>query len=193
MTKPSRSTPARMQTSPETIAIMPASATARIGSPRGQRQHDGENERGQRRIRPEHQDAARAEQRVGQQRDDRRVEAVDAGHARRHGVGDADRHQHRRQHEAGHQVVREPGGFVMPQHLQPGQPARPAVHAVFLLAERRQRAYDVAVVQAPQLRTPLRRTCTRSSGRDSRRLSAASAARPSRAAVPCTESCSAGA
>ena len=104
--KPRRAMPARMHTVPETIAIMPARATARMRIAAGQRQDDGEDDGGQRRIRPEHQDAAGPEQRVGEQRHDRRVEPVDAGHARRHRVGDADGHQHRRQHEARHDVVR---------------------------------------------------------------------------------------
>ena len=92
--------PARTHTAPETIAIMLASATARCGSPPDSGSTTAEDDGGQRRVRPEHQDPARPEQRVGQQRDDRRVEPVDAGHARRHRIGDADRHQHRRQHEA---------------------------------------------------------------------------------------------
>ena len=43
-----------------------------------------------------------SEQRVGEQRDDRGVQAVDSRDARSHRVGDADRHQHRGQHQAGH-------------------------------------------------------------------------------------------
>ena len=88
-----------MHTTPDTIAIMLASATARCGSPADSGSTTARMIGGQRRIGPEHEDAARTEQRVGEQRHDRRVEAVDAGHARCHRIGDADRHQHRRQHQ----------------------------------------------------------------------------------------------
>ena len=94
-----------MQTTPETIAIALASATARCGSPADSGSTTARITRRQRGIRAEHQDAARAEQRVGEQRHDRGVEAVDARNARRLGIGDADRHQHRRQHEAGDDIV----------------------------------------------------------------------------------------
>ena len=127
MTKPSRATPATMHTVPDTTAIMPASATARSGVAAGQRQHDGEDDRRQRGVRSQHQDPAGAEQRVGEQRNDGRVETVDAGHARRHGVGDADGHQHRRQHQPGHDVVPQPGDLVARSVLKPRQPAAPAV------------------------------------------------------------------
>ena len=90
----------------------------------GQRQDDAEDDGGQRRVRTQDQDAARSEQRIGQQRDDRRIEAVDPGHARRHRVGDAHRHQHRGQNEARHDVVPQPGGVVAEQECQPRQPAR---------------------------------------------------------------------
>ena len=94
-----------------------------------ERQHDRENHRGERGVRPQHQDAAGTEQRVGEQRDDRGVQAVDSRDARSHRVRDADRHQHRGQHQAGHQIVRQPGGFVPAEDLQSGQPTLPAVHA----------------------------------------------------------------
>ena len=95
-----------------------------------ERQHDRENHRGERGIRPQHQDAARAEQRVGEQRDDSGVQTVDSRDARSHCVRDSDRHQHRGQHQAGHQIVRQPGGFVPAEDLQSGQPTLPAVHAL---------------------------------------------------------------
>ena len=91
----------------------------------GQRQDDGEDDGRQRRVGSQHQDAAGAEQRIGQQRHDRRVEAVDARHARCHRIGDADGHQHRRQHQPGHDVVPQPGRLVAAQGLQARQPAHP--------------------------------------------------------------------
>ena len=42
------------------------------------------------------------------------------------GVRDPDRHQHRCHHEAGHEVVPQPGPLVVPQHDQPRNPALPA-------------------------------------------------------------------
>ena len=92
--------------------MAPARATAAHRIAGRQRQHDGEDDRRERGIRPQHQDAAGPEHRVGQQRHDRRVEPVDARQARRDRVGDADRHQHGRQHEPGHEVVAQPGRFV---------------------------------------------------------------------------------
>ncbi len=86
-----------------------------------QRQDDGQDHGRERGIRTEHENAARTEQRIGEQRNDRRVEAVDAGHARRLGIGDADRHEHRREHEAGQDVaasaraVRSCAGFAAPE------------------------------------------------------------------------------
>src|SRR5512139_453550 len=91
----------------------------------GQRQDDGEDDRGERRVGAQHQDAAGAEQRIREQRDDRRVEAVDARHPGRHGIGDADRHQHRRQHQSRDEVVAQPGRLVAAQRHEARQPARP--------------------------------------------------------------------
>ena len=42
------------------------------------------------------------------------------------GVRDPHRHQHRCHHEAGHEVVPQPGPLVVPQHDQPRNPALPA-------------------------------------------------------------------
>jgi hypothetical protein len=98
--------------------------TVRIAA--GQGKDDAEDDRGQRRIRTQDEDAARPEQRIGQQRDYRRVQAVDPGHARRHRIGDAHRDQHRGQDEARHDVVPQPGRVVVEQQIQPRQPAREA-------------------------------------------------------------------
>ena len=93
----------------------------------GQRHNDGEDQGGQRGIRPQHEDAAWAKQRVRQQRHDGRVEPVDARHARCHRVGDTDRHQHGRQHQTGRDVMTQPADLVVAQGLEPGQPAQPTV------------------------------------------------------------------
>ena len=95
-----------------------------------ERQHDRENHRGKSGVRPQHQNAAGTEQRISEQRDDSGVQTVDSRDARSHCVGDSDRHQHRGQHQAGHQIVRQPGGFVPAEDLQSGQPTLPAVHAL---------------------------------------------------------------
>jgi hypothetical protein len=71
----------------------------------GQRQYDREDDGSQRGVGPQHHDPTGSEQRVSKQRNDRSVEAMDAGHARCHRVGDADGHQHRGQHQSGHDVV----------------------------------------------------------------------------------------
>ena len=55
--------PAAMQTRPETIAIALASATARCGSPPDSGSTTREDQGRERRVRAQHQDAARAEQR----------------------------------------------------------------------------------------------------------------------------------
>jgi hypothetical protein len=47
------------------------------------------------------------------------------GNARGHRVGDADGHQHRRQHQSRQGVVSQPGSLVLEQDLKPGQPAHP--------------------------------------------------------------------
>ncbi|MCY1419284.1 hypothetical protein D9M71_348700 [compost metagenome] len=71
----------------------------------GQRQHHGEDQRGERRIRAEHQNAAGAEQGVGQQRNDGGIQAVDAPHAGGFGVGNANRHQHGGEYQAGSDIL----------------------------------------------------------------------------------------
>ncbi|MNZ79064.1 hypothetical protein D3C78_976580 [compost metagenome] len=91
----------------------------------GEWQHHGEDRRGERRIRAEHQNAAGAEQRIGQQRNDGGIQAVDARHPGRLGVGDADRHQHGGQHQAGGQILGQPLGAILSEHQQARQPAQP--------------------------------------------------------------------
>ena len=100
---------------------------------RRERQHDREDHGRERGVRAQHEDAARAEQRVSEQRHDRRVEAVDARHARGLGIRDADRHEHRRQHEAGDEVVRSQDGSYSRRTSKPGKPAQPtaSIHLHF--------------------------------------------------------------
>ena len=93
---------------------------------RRKRQHDGEDHGRERRVRAQDEDAARTEQRIGEQRHDGRVEAVDARHAGCLGIRDADRHEHGRHDEAGDDVVPQPGRLVPAQRRQPGKPAHPA-------------------------------------------------------------------
>ncbi|MNF79943.1 hypothetical protein D3C84_621740 [compost metagenome] len=84
----------------------------------GKRQHHGEDQRGERRVRAEHQNAAGAEQGVGQQRNDGGIQAVDARHAGGLGIGNADWHQHRGEHQAGGQVLGQPVDAVLLEHQQ---------------------------------------------------------------------------
>jgi hypothetical protein len=67
--------------------------------------------------------AARAEQRIGQQRNDGGVGPVSAQHARGHRIGDADRDQHGRQHDPGNDVVAQPRELVLAHRAKPAQPA----------------------------------------------------------------------
>ena len=101
----------------------------------GQRKDDAEDDGGQRRIRSQDQNAAGAEQRIGQQRHDGRVEAVDARHARCHRIGDADGHQHRRQHQSGDDVMAQPRCLILAQRHQPRQPPYPR-HFEWLFSRR---------------------------------------------------------
>ncbi|MNG97858.1 hypothetical protein D3C79_569810 [compost metagenome] len=87
--------------------------------------HHGQDRRGQCRVRAQHEDAAGAEQGVGQQWDDGRVEAVDTRYAGGFGVGDAHGHEHGGEHQAGSDVLGQPGALVVQQGDQAGQPALP--------------------------------------------------------------------
>ena len=96
-----------------------------LGIAAGQWQDDAQDHRRQRGVRPQHQDPARTEQRIDQQRNDGRVEAINARHAGRHGVGDPHRDQHRRQHQPGHEIMPEPCRLVAQESTQSRQPAPP--------------------------------------------------------------------
>ena len=65
------------------IASRPASATARLVAAQRERQDRGRDDRRERGVGPEHEDARRTEHRVREQRDDRRVQARLGGAAPR--------------------------------------------------------------------------------------------------------------
>ena len=122
--KPSRARPATTHTTPETMAIIGQRRPPAADRPR-QRQDDRQDHGRERGIRSEDQDAARAEKGIGQERNDRGIESVDPWQPGRLGIRDADRHEHRRQDEAGDDVVSQPGPLVMAKRAQPGNPAHP--------------------------------------------------------------------
>ncbi|MHC2425729.1 hypothetical protein ACVIST_002474 [Bradyrhizobium elkanii] len=93
-----------------------------------QRNDDAEDDGRKRRVRSEDKDAARPEQRVDKQRDDRRIEPVDAGQAGRFRIGDADRDQHGREHKPGNDVVWKPRRLISTQRVETRQPAGPMLH-----------------------------------------------------------------
>ena len=136
MMKPRRTTPARMQTAPGDDRHRARDRDRSRGIARGQGQDDAKDDRRKRGIRPEDQDAARTEKRIDEQRDDRRVEAVDRGHAGCDRISDADRHQHRRQDDAGDDVIAQPGELILAQDFKAGTQPRglyAALPAVFWL------------------------------------------------------------
>ncbi len=78
-------------------------------------------------VRTDDQLPRRAEQGIGQQRKDRRVDADDRGHARELGVGEADRQGDRRDRDPGHDVFGQPAAVVPHQRGEPGrEPRQPA-------------------------------------------------------------------
>ena len=105
--KPEWASPATTMTTPTMIASSDASATARAGSPPAS--SSGAivaaiigPERG---VRAEHQHPGRPEDRVADQAEDRGVEAGDRRQPGQLGVGHALRHEQRRQHQPGDDVL----------------------------------------------------------------------------------------
>jgi hypothetical protein len=94
-----------------------------------QGQNDAEDDRGERRIRSEHEDAAGTEQRVDEKRDDGGVKTVNRRHARSDGISDAHRYEHGRKDDAGDDVVLQPGRFVTPKHVHARDPVEPVLSA----------------------------------------------------------------
>ena len=126
---PMRARPARMQTAPISTARAPARAIALSGSPSAPTSGriDRRDQRRQRRVGSEHEDARRPEDRVGEQRHDRRVEA---GHRRQTGqlrVGHALRDQQRGDREPGDDVAAQVGAPIVQRQVEPRQPAPPAL------------------------------------------------------------------
>ena len=78
----------------------------------GEGEDGGGDERDQRRVRSEDEVPGGADSRVDQQWHHGRVQAGDGGQARRLGVADPDRHEHRRQDKACQHVPREPGAVI---------------------------------------------------------------------------------
>ena len=115
MTKPSRATPATMQTAPETMAIIPARAIARFASPAASGATTPRMIAASEEFGPEHQDAARAEEGVGEQGDYSRVEATGAGEAGGDSVCDFDRRKRCREDQPRSEITNEPTRFVCPQ------------------------------------------------------------------------------
>ncbi len=89
------------------------------------------DEGGERRVGPEDEDAARAEDGVRQERDDGGVEPVDGGQARGLRVAHADGDEDRREDEARREVFENPLPFVGAQARQPGGPAAQAARSPF--------------------------------------------------------------
>ena len=108
--KPSLATDARTMMTPTMSASIDASATAFCGSP-----SDATSGRTvaaiigpERGVRPQHQDAGRAEDRVGEQAQDGGVQPGDRGQPGQLRVGHALGNQQRRQDDPGDDVLAEP-------------------------------------------------------------------------------------
>ena len=89
----------------------------------GQWQDGGGDDGRERRVGPQHQDPRRADQRVGQQRHDRGVQAGLRWQSRRLRVAHAGRDEQCREHHAGHQVRTQPGPLVPPGHDHAREPS----------------------------------------------------------------------
>ena len=92
----------------------------------GERRRHAQNDCRQRRIGSKHQNSAGAEERVGEQGYDGRIEATDAGQARGDGVCDADRDQHCRENQPRSEVTRKPTRLIAAQRRNSRKPAEPA-------------------------------------------------------------------
>ena len=114
MTNPNRARPPASMIAPTTRASSPASATRWSGVGAGQRDDRGGDERADRRVGADDQDAAGAEQEVDDQRDQRRVQAGDRrqpGELRvAHALGD----EQGGEHDPGEQVAAQAGSAAPP-------------------------------------------------------------------------------
>ncbi len=91
----------------------------RIAVGHQQRQEGRSDHRAQGRIRSEHQDLARAEDRVREQAQDRGVEPGDRGESGKFRVRHPLRHQERREDETCHDIFREPVALIGRDHPNP--------------------------------------------------------------------------
>ena len=83
--------------------------------------HDrGEDQRRQGRVRAQHEDAGRAEQRVDEERHDRRVQPVDRLEPGRFRVAHAGGHEEGGEHDAGDDVLAQPRPLVRAQDADAG-------------------------------------------------------------------------
>ena len=103
--KPKRASPARMHSAAGDEGEHAGQRHQAIGVAGGQRHDRGGDDGRQRRVRSQHQDAARPEDGVRDQRDDGGVEAVDGGQAGGFGVAHADRDEDGREHQPRHEVL----------------------------------------------------------------------------------------
>ena len=119
MTKPSLAIPPAMNTAPTSTASIPASAIRSSGD-RGERDDRRRDQGRHGRVRPQHEDPGRPEDRVDDERHDRRVEAGDRGQPGELRVRHPRGHEHRREHDAGHEVAAEPLAAVRARSSRPG-------------------------------------------------------------------------
>ena len=106
--KPRRARPPATTTTPTRMASSAAAGHRLGGRHRGERGERDQDQWRQRRIRPQHQQARRADERVDQQRHDRGVEADDRRQPGRLRVGHAGRHEDAGQRQAGGEVPAQP-------------------------------------------------------------------------------------
>ena len=86
-----------------------------------QRQHGRGDERGDGGVGPEHEDPGRTEDRVGQQRDDGRVQTRHRRQTGELGVRHPLREQERGQRDAGNEVTAQPSPLIRPRQAEPGR------------------------------------------------------------------------
>ena len=124
----------------------------RIVAGHDQRRDRGEDQRSERRVRPEHQDPARSHDRVPDEAGDRRVQPRDRGKPGQLCVGHALGHEDRREDDAGDEVEVEPASPVGARHAEPRHDAGGAARTAVLS----RRAGDHRAVVGPDSAPPAR-------------------------------------